>query len=115
VRIGWKKIKAIIKDYISILLLYLGSKGLTKGHILSSIKVIVNENKDLNLSHYELEDKFYKMVNEVSSLTGCISKYNEVGGPESIPFIVFNYNDLDKVIKNYIEELGSKTISSFMS
>jgi hypothetical protein len=110
-----EKIKAIIKDYISILLLYLGSKGLTKGQILSSIKVIVNENKDLNLSHYELEDKFYKMVNEVSSLAGCISKFNEVGGPESKPFIIFNYNDLDKVIKNYIEELGSKTISSFMS
>jgi hypothetical protein len=109
-----EKIKAIIKDYITILLLYLGGQGLTKGQISSTIKVIVNENKDLNLSHYELEDKFYKMVNEVSSITGCISKFNEAGGPESKPFIVFNYNDLDKVIKNYIEELGSKTISSFM-
>lgn len=110
-----EKIKAIVKDYIAILLLYLGGKGLTKGEILSSIKVIVNENKDLNLSHYELEDKFYKMVNEVSLLTGCISKFNEAGGPESKPFIVFDHNDLDKVIKTYIEELGSKTISSFMN
>jgi len=110
-----EKIKAIVKDYIAILLLYLGGKGLTKGEILSSIKVIVNENKDLNLSHYELEDKFYKMVNEVSSLSGCISKFNEAGGPESKPFIVFDHNDLDKVIKTYIEELGSKTISSFMN
>jgi hypothetical protein len=109
-----EKIKAIIKDYITILLLYLGGQGLTKGQISSAVKVIVNENKDLNLSHYELEDKFYKIVNEVSSLTGCISKFNEAGGPESKSFIVFNYNDLDKVIKNYIEELGSKTISSFM-
>jgi hypothetical protein len=77
--------------------------------------MIVNENKDLNLSYYELENKFYKMVNEVSSLTGCISKFNEAGSPESKPFIVFNYNDLDKVIKAYIEELGSKTMSSFIN
>jgi hypothetical protein len=110
-----EKIKAIVKDYITILLLYLGGKGLTKGQILSSIKAIVNENKDLNLSNYELEDKFYKIVNEVSSLTGCISKLNEAGGPESKPFIVFNYNDLDRAIKTYIEELGSKAISSFIS
>jgi hypothetical protein len=110
-----EKIKAIVKDYITILLLYLGGQGLTKGQISSTINVIVNENKDLNLSHYELEDKFYKMVNEVSSITGCISKFNEAGGPESKPFIVFNYNDLDKVIKNYIEDLSSKAISSFIS
>jgi hypothetical protein len=110
-----EKIKAIIKDYITILLIYLGGQGLTKGQISSIIKVIVNENKDLNLSHYELEGKFYKMINEISSLTNCISKFNEAGGPESKPFIVFNYNDLDKVIKNYIEELGSKTISYFIS
>jgi hypothetical protein len=110
-----EKTNTIVKDYIAILLLYLGGKGLTKDQISSTIKMIVNENKDLNLSYYELENKFYKMVNEVSSLTGCISKFNEAGSPESKPFIVFNYNDLDKVIKAYIEELGSKTMSSFIN
>jgi hypothetical protein len=110
-----EKLKGIIRDYVTMLLLYLGEEGYTKGQISSIIGMIVDENKDLNISHYELEDEFYKMVNKISSLTGSISKFNEAGGPESRPFLILNYNELDNTIKTFLEDLGSKTISSLMN
>jgi hypothetical protein len=110
-----EKLKGIIRDYVTMLLLYLGEEGYTKGQISSIIGMIVDENKDLNISHYELEDEFYKMVNKISSLTGSISKFNEAGGPESRPFLILNYNELDNTIKTLLEDLGSKTISSLMN
>jgi len=76
-----------------------------------SEEVIVEENKDLELSYDELLDKFHKVVDEVNSVTGCISKFNEPGGPESLPFLILNKEVLDSTIREFLENLGSRTLA----
>jgi len=106
-----EKLKEFIKDFVSVFLLSLGEEGYTKGQILKAIEVIVEENKDLELSYDELLDKFLNVVNEVNSVTGCISKFNEPGGPESLPFLILNKEVLDSAIREFLENLGSRALA----
>jgi hypothetical protein len=106
-----EKLKEFIKDFVSVFLLSLGEEGYTKGQILKAIEVIVEENKDLELSYDELLDKFHKVVNEVNSVTGCISKFNEPGGPESLPFLILNKEVLDSTMREFLENLGSRALA----
>jgi hypothetical protein len=105
-----EELKEVVKEYVSVFLLWLGRRGYTKGQILKAVEVIVNENKDLELSFDELLDRFYKVVDEVNSVTGCISKFNKLGSYESMPFIVLDENALDKTIGGFLENLGSRVL-----
>ena len=106
-----EKLKEFIKDFVSVFLLSLGAEGYTKGQISKAIEVVVEENKDLELYYDELLDKFHKIVDEVNSITGCVSRFNEPGGPESLPFLVLNRDALDSTIREFLENLGSRALS----
>jgi allophanate hydrolase subunit 1 len=88
-----EKIKEIVKGYIEILLLYLQKKkGFTEDQILSIVKAIVEENRDLNFS-----DSDFEKINF------------------SFPDIEYGGNKInwDESIKTSLEKLGLEAINLF--
>ena len=110
-RLDPAKLRSLVKGYISVLMLALGGAGYTKGQLLKLAEVIVSENKELGLSYDELVEGFRELVEEVSSTAGCISRFNEPGGPESPPFLVLNSEALDNAVREYLEFLASRALS----
>ncbi|MCC6005983.1 MAG: hypothetical protein LM590_16720, partial [Thermofilum sp.] len=80
-RLDPAKLRNFVNGYVSVLMLALGGAGYTKGQLLKLAEVIVSENKELGLSYDELVEGFRELVEEVSSTAGCISRFNEPGGP----------------------------------
>jgi hypothetical protein len=110
-RLDPAKLRSFVKGYVSVLMLALGGAGYTKGQLLKLAEVIVSENKELGLSYDELVEGFRELVEEVSSTAGCISRFNEPGGPESPPFLVLNSEALDNAVREYLEFLASRALS----
>jgi hypothetical protein len=110
-RLDPAKLRSFVKGYVSVLMLALGGAGYTKGQLLKLAEVIVSENKELGLSYDELVEGFRELVEEVSSTAGCISRFNEPGGPESPPFLVLNREALDNAVRESLELLASRALS----
>ena len=90
-----EKIREIIKEYITLLLLYLEKKEeFTKDKLLKVIKIIKDENESLHFSSSELEE-----LEEVPSLIESIECDNK--------------SEWDNIIKTSLEKLGSKAINLF--
>jgi hypothetical protein len=83
----------------------------TKGQVLKAAEAIASESEGLGLSYDELLEGFRALVEEVSSTTGCISRFNEPGGPDSPPFLVFNWEALRSAVREHLELLSSKAPS----
>jgi hypothetical protein len=111
VGIGQEKLKEFVTEFVSLFLLYLGSKHYTKGEILKALEVILDENKELGLSYDEVLERLRGLIQEISSSTGSISGFNEYGEPESPPFMVMDWELLDKAILEYLELLGSRALA----
>ncbi|MEM0008533.1 hypothetical protein [Thermofilum sp.] len=111
VGIGQEKLKEFVTEFVSLFLLYLGSKHYTKGEILKTLEVILDENKELGLSYDEVLERLRDLIQEISSSTGSISGFNEYGEPESPPFMVMDWERLDKAMMEYLELLGSRAFS----
>ncbi|AGT36171.1 hypothetical protein N186_09175 [Thermofilum adornatum] len=111
VGIGQEKLKEFVTEFVSLFLLYLGSKHYTKGEILKALEVILDENKELGLSYDEVLERLRDLIQEISSSTGSISGFNEYGEPESPPFMVMDWERLDKAMMEYLELLGSRAFS----
>jgi methyl-accepting chemotaxis protein len=114
VGIGQEKLKEFVTEFVSLFLLYLGSKHYTKGEILKALEVILDENKELGLSYYEVLERLRELIQEISSSTGSISGFNEYSEPESPPFMVMNGERLDKAMMEYLELIGSRALSLSM-
>ena len=97
-------------EFVSLFLFYLGSKHYTKGEILKALEVILDENKELGLSYGEILEHLRGLIQEISSSTGSISGFNEYGEPESPPFMVMDWERLDKAMMEYLELLGSRAL-----
>jgi hypothetical protein len=110
-RLDPAKLGSFVKGYVSVLMLALGGEGYTKGQLLKLAEVIVSENKELGLSYDELVEGFRELVEEVSSTAGCISGFNEHGGPESSLFLVLDRKALDNAVRESLELLGSRALS----
>jgi len=106
-----EKLKEFVTEYVSFFLLYLSSRHYTKGEILKALEVILEENKELGLSYDEILDRFRGLIGEISSTTGSISRFNEYGGAESPPFMVMDWERLDKAMMEHLELLGSRALS----
>jgi len=111
VGIDQEKLKEFVTEFVSLFLLYLGSKHYIKGEILKALEVILDENKELGLSYDEVLERLRRLIQETSSSTGSISRFNEHGGPESPPFMVMDWERLDKAILEYLELLGSRALA----
>jgi len=110
-KIDPEKLRGFVKEFTTVLLLFLGGKSYTKGQVLKAIEVIVSESEGLDLSYNELLEGFRRLVEEVSFTTGCISRFNEPGGPESPPFLVLNREALDNAVRESLELLASRALS----
>jgi len=110
VGIGQEKLKEFVTEFVSLFLLYLGSKHYTKGEILKALEVILDENKELGLSYDEVLESLRGLIQEISSSTSSISRFNEYGEPESPPFMVMDWERLDKAMMEYLELLGSRAL-----
>jgi hypothetical protein len=110
VGIGQEKLKEFVTEFVSLFLLYLGSKHYTKGEILKALEVILDENKELGLSYDEVLERLRGLIQEISSSTGSISGFNEYGEPESPPFMVMDWERLDKAMMEYLELFGSRAL-----
>jgi hypothetical protein len=106
-----EKLKEFVTEFVSLFLLYLGSKHYTKGEILKALEVILDENKELGLSYDEVFERLRGLIQEISSSTGSISRFNEDGGGESPPFMVMDEEQLNKAMMEYLELLGSRAFS----
>jgi hypothetical protein len=111
VGIGQEKLKEFVTEFVSLFLLYLGSKHYTKGEILKALEVILDENRELGLSYDNVLERFRDLIGEISSTTGSISRFNEDGGAESQPFMVMDVERLNKAMKEYLELLGSRALT----
>jgi methyl-accepting chemotaxis protein len=111
VGIGQEKLKEFVTEFVSLFLLYLGSKHYTKGEILKALEVILDENKELGLSYEDVLERFRGLIGEISSTTGSISGFNEYGAGESPPFMVMDRERLNKAMKEYLELLGSRALT----
>jgi hypothetical protein len=111
-KIDPEKLRGFVKEFAMVLLLFLGGeRRYTKGQVLKTVEVIVSESEGLDLSYDELLEGFRRLVEEVSSTTGCISRFNEPGGPESPPFLVLDWKALDNAVREYLELLASRALS----
>jgi hypothetical protein len=111
-KIDPEKLRGFVKEFTTVLLLFLGGKRrYTKGQVLKAIEVIVSESEGLGLSYNELLEGFRRLVEEVSFTTGCISRFNELGGLDSPPFLVFDWEALDNAVREYLELLASRALS----
>jgi hypothetical protein len=106
-----EKLKEFVTEFVSLFLLYLGSKHYTKGEILKALEVILDENKELGLSYDEVLERLRGLIQEISSSTGSISRFNEYGEAESPPFMVMDRELLDKAMMEYLELLGSRALA----
>lgn len=106
-----EKLEEFLTEFVSLFLLYLGSNHYTKGEILKALEVILDENKELGLSYDEVLERLRGLIQEISSSTGSISGFNEYGEPESPPFMVMDWERLDKAMMEYLELLGSRALA----
>jgi methyl-accepting chemotaxis protein len=111
VKINFEKLKEFVAEYISILLVFLGSRQYTKSDILKALEVILEENKELRLSYDEVLERLRDLIGEISSSTGSISRFNEYGGAESPPFMVMDGERLNEAMMEYLELLGSRALA----
>ena len=112
VKVDLGRLGEFVKEFAAVLLLFLGGeRRYTKGQVLKAAEVIVSESEGLGLSYDELLEGFRALVEEVSSTTGCISRFNEPGGPDSPPFLVFSWEALRSAVREHLELLGSKALS----
>ena len=112
VKVDLGRLGEFVKEFAAVLLLFLGGeRRYTKGQVLKAAEAIASESEGLGLSYDELLEGFRALVEEVSSTTGCISRFNEPGNPDSPPFLVFNWEALRSAVREHLELLSSKAPS----